>query len=61
VPEQKSIIETKAIVDEVFEFLAGKSVLIKDIFRLGKYSSSSRPRPLLIKLSAIWDQKLFLV
>ena len=60
VPEQKSIVETKAIVDEVFEFLAGKPVLIKDIFRLGKYSPSSRPRPLLIKLLAIWDRKLLL-
>ena len=32
-PEGKSIFESKAVVDEVFEFLAGQSVAIKDIFQ----------------------------
>ena len=52
-------------MDEVFEFLSGKQVQIKDIFRLGRFkrsqSSSSRPRPLLIKLCTAWDQKLILL
>ena len=38
---------------------------IKDIFRLGRFtnlqSSSSRPRPLLIKLCTAWDRKLVLL
>ena len=59
-PEGKSIFESKAVVDEVFEFLTGRPVAIKDIFRLGKFNHSSRPRPLLVKLSAIWDRKLLL-
>ena len=59
-PQGKSIFESKAVVDEVFEFLAGRLVAIKDIFRLGKFNHSSHPRPLLVKLSAIWDRKLFL-
>lgn len=59
-PEGKSIFKSKAVVDEVFEFLAGQQVLIKDIFRLGKFNQSSRPHPLLVKLSGIWDKKLLL-
>ena len=31
VPEGKSIIESKAVVDEIFEFLAGKPIAINDI------------------------------
>ena len=51
-PENNSIVETKSEIDEVFEFLVGKSVPIKDLFRLGKPTQSLRPCPLLIKLSA---------
>ena len=59
-PEGKSIIESKGIVDEVFEYLAGRPVVMNDIFHLGKYSQQSpRPRPLLVKLSAIWDKNSF--
>ena len=61
-PENHSLIE---IVDEVLEFLAGKPVIIRDMFRLGKVnptaSSQSRPRPVLIKLSVAWDRKLVLL
>ena len=55
-PEKKSIVETKSEVDQVLEFLVG----IRDLFRLGKFTHSTRPRPLLIKLATIWDQKLIL-
>ena len=52
-------------MDEVFEFLSGKQVQIKDIFRLGQFkrsqSSYSRPCPLLIKLCKAWDRKLILL
>ena len=61
-PESRSIVDTKESVDEMLEFLAGKSVLVKDLFRLGKYVPSAdpqnfrhRPRPVLIKLTTPWD------
>ena len=64
VPENQSIVEVKRVVDEVFEFLSGKQIEIKDMFRLGRLqppsSSSPRPRPLLIKLCTVWDRKLIL-
>ena len=66
-PEGKSIVDTKESVDEMFEFLVGKSVIVKDMFRLGKYGSSRgaegphRPRPVLIKLTTPWDRKLILL
>ena len=50
VPEGRSIIDSKAVVDE---FLAGRPVAINDIFHLGKRSQSSHPHPLLVKLSAL--------
>ena len=50
------IVQTKRTADEVFEIISGKQVKIKDIFRLGwlkrSQSSSSCPRPSLIKLTA---------
>lgn len=45
------------LVDEMLEILTCKSVIVKDIFRLGRYVSSGeaggthRPRPILIKLT----------
>lgn len=52
-------------MDEILEFLSGKPVHIKDMFRLGKYvhqtSTTSRPRPILIKLGTAWDRKLVLL
>ena len=62
VPENQSIVEVKSVVDEVFEFLSGKQIQIKDMFRLGRLqqlsSSSPRPRPL---LCTVWDRKLILL
>ena len=52
-PEKKSIVETKSEVDQVLEFLVGRSISIRDLFRLGKFTHSTRPRPLLIKLATI--------
>ena len=65
--ESHSLIESKEIVDEVLEFLAGKPIVIRDVFRLGKTTRShsaspqARPRPVLIKLSVAWDRKLVLL
>ena len=62
-PESGSILELKSDVDELLEYLTGKSVNINDVFRLGKYSASSskRPRPILIKLATAWDRKIILI
>ena len=64
-PENQTIVEAKGVVDEMFDFLIGKQVQIKDILRLGQFRSpaspSSRPRPLLIKLCTVWDRKLLLL
>ena len=60
--ETQSLVEVKSTVDELLEFLSGKQVEIKDMFRLGRYKqSATRPRPLLIKLSTGWDRKLILL
>ena len=66
-PEKGTILDAKEVVDEVLEFLAKKPIVIRDMFRLGKYtrhtsiSSSARPRPILVKLSSAWDRKLLLL
>ena len=61
-PENNSIMELKSEIDELLEFLAGKQVNVNDVFRLGKYSGSSkRPRPVLIKLATAWDRKVVLL
>ena len=64
-PENRSLFESKKVVDEMLEFLSGKPIQIKNMFRLGKYvpstSSTSRPRPILIKLCTAWDCKLVLL
>ena len=64
-PEGRSLVESKKVVDKILEFLSGKSIQIKDMFRLGKFisqtTSSSRPRPVLIKLCTACDRKLVLL
>ena len=63
-PEGRSLVESKKVVDEILEFLSGKSIQIKYMFRLGKsisQTTSSRPRPVLIKLCTAWDRKLVLL
>ena len=60
--ENDSILQLKSEIDEVLEFLAGKSVAVSDVFRLGRYSASAkRPRPVLIKLATAWDRKVILL
>ena len=65
--EFHSLIESEEIVDKVLEFLAGKPIVIRDMFHLGKItrscstSSQALPRPVLIKLLVAWDHKLVLL
>ena len=47
-------------MDEALEFLAKKPIIIKDLFRLGKYNQAS-DLPILINLSAVWDRKVVLL
>ena len=61
-PENDSILKLKSEIDELLEFLSGRSINVNDVFRLGKYSASSnRPRPVLIKLTTAWDRKIILL
>ena len=63
-PDEGSIVDSKQVVDEMLEFLAGKQIHIKDMFRLGRFRkpqpSALPPRPILVKLSTAWDRKLVL-
>jgi len=66
--ECASLVDTKQQVDEILEFLTGKQIAIKDLFRLGRYKKksgtpahASRPRPVLIKLSTAWDRRIVLM
>ena len=67
-PEGRSIVETKDSVDEILEFLGGKSIPVKDVFRLERYDrtpsgaqSSCRLWPVLVKLTTQWDCKHILL
>jgi len=66
--ECASLVDTRQTVDEVLEFLTGKELAIKDLFRLGRYKkrsgmpqSASPPRPVLIKLTTAWDRRMVLM
>ena len=62
--------ETKSFIDEVACHLIGRTVSIKDAYRIGRRKQShdgiqspdesSCPRPLLIKLMNCWDRRLLL-
>ena len=62
--ENNSLQETKVEVDRMFQFLLGRNIPIIDAFRLGRHnqqpgsSTQARPRPLLVKLSSVWDKRL---
>ena len=65
-PDHGSLVKTKNSVDEILEFLVGRSIQVKDLFMLGKYvhpkdfEDSRRPRPILIKLTTPWNRRLIL-
>ena len=66
IPEN-TLTATRALVDEICEYLSGRQVTIRDLFRLGKRAQSggdhgqARPRPVLVKLSTVWDRRLILI
>lgn len=48
-------------VSEVLSTAAGRDVRIEDAFRLGKFDGqTTRTRPILVKLSLVWDRRLVL-
>ena len=63
-PEVESLPALKNSVDELLSFLVGRSVSLRDLFRLGccrKISDSrppGRPRPVLLKFMSTWDHRL---
>ena len=65
IPEQ-NLLTKRALVDDICEYLSGKVVSIKDLFRLvkrpptGEGSDPAHPRPVLVKLTTIWDKRLLL-
>ena len=70
IPEKKSLADEKCSIEEVFNFVAGKSVPWNDAFRIGcmkqpvdspEGSCEDRyPRPLLVKVSSEWDRRILL-
>ena len=42
-------------MSRVLNFVAGRTVDIRDAFRLGKYSTS-KTRPVLVALCGVWDK-----
>ena len=73
---ESSLLTTKSAIDEVSHHLIGKSIKVKDAFRLGRKpvvaevnssgdeSDTERPtpcsRPLLIKCENVWDRRFLL-
>jgi len=46
-------------VSRVLNFVPGRTVAIRDAFKLGKYSTS-KTRPVLVTLCGVWDKRLVL-
>ena len=46
-------------VDDVLQFVAGRSVDILDTFRIGRYAAG-KVCPILVKLCAVWDRRIIL-
>ena len=51
-------------MDEILEFLAKRPVGVNDLVRLGRRPSQpspdQRPRPVLVKLTTVWDRRIVL-
>ena len=51
-------------MDEILEFLAKRPVGVNDLVRLGRRpsqpSTDQRPRPVLVKLTTVWDRRIVL-
>jgi len=63
-PEGGSLSDLKNSVDELFTFLVGNSIPLRDLFRVGHHQKpmdspiSTCPHPVLVKLTSSWDRRL---
>ena len=63
-PEVESLPALKNSIDELLSFLVGRSVPLRDLFRLGRRRKISnlgppgRLRPVLLKFMSTWDRRL---
>ena len=61
VPENRDASVWRHNIDDILHFVLEHSVDTVDMFRLGRFNAnSSRPRPILVKLRAVWDKRLLL-
>ncbi len=63
--ETRTMSETMDSVQNMVEFLIGRTAQVKDLYRLGKKPESGQPplaraRPVLLKLASTWDRRLVL-
>ena len=65
-PEVESLLDLKKSVDELLNFLVGRSVPLNDLFHLGRQKKTSdsvvqcRPRPVMLQPLSSWDRRLVL-
>jgi len=65
-PEVESLPDLKKSVDELLNFLVGRSVPLNDLFCLGRRKKTSdsevqcRPRPVMLQPLSSWDRRLVL-
>ena len=59
VQEDKDVNVWRTKVDSTFQTIAGRSVEIDDVFRLGRFRPDET-RPILIKLRSAWDRRILL-
>ena len=67
IKESRVLSDTMASVKNMLEFLTGRSTPVKDMYRIGRFkkpgdtqSTSTRPRPIVLKLCSPWDRRLVL-
>jgi len=47
--------------DLALQFVAGNTVDITDMFRVGRYNpGATRARPIIVKLRTVWDRRILL-
>jgi hypothetical protein len=60
VPEDRDSSRWRSDVHEIVSFLAGRTVEIADVIRIGGRYQAGRIRPVLLKLRSIWDRRILL-
>jgi hypothetical protein len=55
VAEDRDPLKWRAKVDDVLQFVAGRSVDVIDVLHVGGRYRDGRVRPILVKLKSVWD------